>query len=156
MPDPVIMFDVRLQLAFMQEPDEELLDDEDEELANEPEEDPDPAEVLEAMQDAIPKDALSLGCLEYEIDHSPGLSWRIEDHFYLVPLKGEPYEWALIRITWDDNWSAYQWCQDAVGSGFSNPRDAGRMMVAELFNRWDDCEEGDAVSEARKDFVAGL
>jgi hypothetical protein len=148
MSKPVIEFNTAVDLPFMRSPESEDADDGDGERDREAE--------LEQMEGSLPDDAIALGSLEYEIDHSPGLSWRIEDHFYLVPLKGEPYEWALIRITWDDNWSAYQWCQDAVGSGFSNPRDAGRMMVTELFNRWDDCEEGDAVSEARKDFVAGL
>jgi hypothetical protein len=148
MSKPVIEFNTAVDLAFMRSSEFEDADDGDGERDREAE--------LEQMEGSLPDDAIALGSLEYEIDHSPGLSWRIEDHFYLVPLKGEPYEWALIRITWDDNWSAYQWCQDAVGSGFSNPRDAGRMMVAELFNRWDDCEEGDAVSEARRDFVAGL
>jgi hypothetical protein len=158
MSKPVIMFDVPLQLAFMQEPDDELLDDEDNELANEPEEDPDPAEVLEAMQDAIPKDALSLGSLEYELDHSPGLSWRIEDHFYLVPLKDDPYQWALIRITWDDNYGSYGWAAGAFGSGFRDAKEASRAMVFELFERWrkaEDDEDSPAIEE-RQSFLRRL
>jgi hypothetical protein len=148
MSKPLIDFTTTVELAFMRIHESDDAEDSDRERDREAE--------LEQMEGALPDDALDLGCLEYEVDHSPGLNWRIEDHFYLVPLKGESYDWALVRITWDDNWSAYQWCQDAVGSGFSSPRDAGRMMVTALFNRWNDCEEDDAVSEARKGFVARL
>jgi len=148
MPQPIVDFTATVELPFIRRQETEDANDGNGERDREAE--------LEQLEGALPDDVIDLGCLEYEIDHSPGLSWRTEDHFYLVPLRGESYEWALVRITWDDNWSAYQWCQDAVGSGFSSPRDAGRMMVTALFNRWKDCEDGDAVSEARKDFVAGL
>jgi hypothetical protein len=148
MSKPVIDFNTAVDLAFMRSSESEDADDSDGERDREAE--------LEQMEGALPDDAIALGCLEYEIDHSPGLSWRIEDHFYLVPLKGEKFDWALVRIAWDDNESLYQWCQDAVATGFKSPKEAGRKMVAALFNRWNDCEEGDAISEARKDFVAGL
>jgi len=152
MSKPVIDFNTAVDLPFMRSAESEDADDGDGDGDGERE-----AE-LEQMEGALPDDAIDLGCLEYELDHSPGLSWRTEDHFYLVPLKGEPYEWALIRITWDDNWSAYQWCQDAVGSGFRDAKEASRAMVFELFERWrkeEDDADNPAIDE-RKSFLRRL
>jgi hypothetical protein len=153
MPEPVISFYFNVNLPFMhkqQDGEEEVDSDDDDDRSVD--------EVLEQMEGALPDDAIDLGCLEYEIDHSPGLSWRIEDHFYLVPLKGEPYEWALIRITWDDNYGEYDWAVDAVGSGFSDAKEASRAMVFELFERWrkeEDDEDSPAIDE-RKSFLRRL
>jgi len=135
--------------------EEDEFDDEDEEAVDEDPEDPTSDEVLEQMQAAIPADAKSLGTLEYHLDHSPGLSWKIEDHFYLVPLKGEKYEWALIRITWDDNYGRYQWAEDSGGSGFGDARAAARAMVAAVFKSWGTEDDGVA-PDAQQEFLEGL
>lgn len=150
MPEPVISFDFNVNLPFMhkQQDGEEEVDSDDDDRSVD--------EVLEQMEAAVPKDAISLGTLGYDVDHSPGLSWKIENRFYLIPLHGEKYDWALIRITWDDNWGQYEWAEDAVGSGFDDPRSAARAMVAALFQRWGIDEEDAAESEAaeaRQEFL---
>ena len=84
MSKPLIDFTTTVELAFMRIHESDDAEDSDRERDREVE--------LEQMAGALPDDALDLVCLEYEVDHSPGLNWRIEDHFYLVPLKGEPYD----------------------------------------------------------------
>lgn len=93
-------------------------------------------EILEQMEEAVPKRAVLLGTVEEEIDHSPGLTWGVEDRYYLVPLQSRDYQWAIFRIRWDDNWSRYTWTGDARGAGFANAKDAGRMMIEALFTHW--------------------
>lgn len=156
MPEPVIVWNYRLDLPFMRKRRQEEVEAE-EECGREADDDDGPTddEVLEQMEAAVPEGAIALGTLEYHLDHSPGLSWKMEDHFYLIPLKGEKYDWALIRITWDDNWGQYEWVVDAVGSGFSDSRAAARTMVAALFERWGGKEDGEA-TKARRAFLEEL
>jgi len=154
MPVPIIVLNCGVDLPFMRTQEEEF-DEQEEDVADEDPEEPTSDEVLEQMQAAIPADAKSLGTLEYHLDHSPGLSWKIEDHFYLVPLQGEKYEWALIRITWDDNYGRYQWAEDAVGSGFGDARAAARAMVAAVLKSWGTEDEGVA-ADAQREFLEKL
>jgi hypothetical protein len=157
MPEPTVELDIELDLPFMREQeDEEPVDEEEVDGEDgDDDEEAEPEEVLERMQSAVPADAVSLGTLEYDIAHSPGLSWKIEDHFYLLPLRDAKYEWALVRITWDDNFGTYEWANDAVGSGFSDARAAARAMVAAVFESWTSEDDGEA-AEARSEFLNGL
>ena len=114
-------------LPFMQDPYADI----DEEV-----DPPDRLEILERMEGAVPERAVFLGTIEEEIDHSPGLTWAVEDHYYLVPLLSPEHQWAIVRIRWDDNWSRYTWTGDARGAGFANATDAGGAMVEALFTHW--------------------
>jgi hypothetical protein len=155
MPHPNIDLDDDARLPFMKSPygvaDEDDPAEGDEDAMDHP-------TALERMQDAIPPDAIELGCLEYEIDHSPGLSWRIEDHFYLIPINPAAGAWSVIRVTWDDNWGRYDWSKDATGKGFADAKDAARAMVKALFDRWhgDAEEEESPAAEARHAFLSRL
>ena len=154
MPEPIIVLNCGLDLPFMRTQEQDF-GDEAEDVADQSPDEPTSDEVLKQMQAVIPTDASSLGTLEYHLDHSPGLSWKIEDHFYLVPLRGAKYEWALIRITWDDNFGRYQWAEDAVGSGFGDARAAARAMVSAVFKSWD-AEDDGAASDAQQEFLKAL
>jgi hypothetical protein len=124
---PILNFD-DFSLPFMKNPYPEECGEEDENS--------DRIQIFETMENALPKSAIHIGSIENDVDHSPGLSWKIEDHYYLVPLRGKEFEWALFRITWDDNWGRYEWASDVRGSGFSDSKEAARVMVAAMFESW--------------------
>lgn len=158
MPQPNIDLDDDARLPFMKSPYGVADEDDHAEADESDEEEMDHPAALERMQDAIPPDAIELGCLEYEIDHSPGLSWRIEDHFYLIPINPAAGAWSVVRITWDDNYGRYDWCKDATGKGFADAKHAARTMVKALFDRWhgDTEEEESPAAEARHAFLRRL
>jgi len=145
-----INFEDNSKLPFMTSPYRDLTDEELENVDH-------PA-ALERMQAAIPPNATELGCLAYELDHSPGLSWRIEAHFYLVPNTQVKGSWFVVRIMWDDNWGNYQWSTDAMGSGYANADEAARSMMTALFEHWthEDEEEHDPAVAARREFLKRL
>ena len=88
-------------LEFMKvDPNDDAWDEEGEPIL-------DNDEILEQMLDVIPADALSLGSFEDEVDNFT--SWQTNDRYYVVPWKGEDFDWALFRISWDDNWGRFQW-----------------------------------------------
>jgi hypothetical protein len=91
---------------------------------------------LVAMQDQIPKECIFLGELNNEIDHSPGLSWAIEEYYYLMPWSSPEYDWALFRISWDDNWGRFEWTTDARIKGVTEPKKAARLMFQGLMDKW--------------------
>ena len=87
-------------------------------------------EILQAMEDLIPDDAIFIGSLNDEV--SNWTSWVIDDHFYLLPWKSDGFQWAFFRISWDDNWSKYEWEAISRISGVANDKEA----VRELFTHW--------------------
>jgi hypothetical protein len=94
------------------------------------------SEQLEQMQNQIPEDVRFLGEIGSEIDHSPGLTWETEDYYYLMPWKGTGHQWALFRISWDDNWGRYEWTSDARISDVEDPNEAARLMFKGLMDKW--------------------
>ena len=156
MPTPSIDLQDNVKLPFMKSPYRDLSDEELENV--------DHQAALERMRAAMPAEAIELGCLEYHLDHSPGLSWKIEDHFFLVSLSPKPGKWALIRIYWDDNWGSYKWSSDATGHGFTNADKAAKAMVKALFDSWTESEQApeedetqeDSAAEARRAFLKNL
>jgi hypothetical protein len=81
-------------------------------------------EQLEAMEELVPSRARFLGNLTNEIAHSPGLTWVIDDHYYLLPCEKNGYTWALFRIAWDDNWGRYEFQAEARIRGVTDPMEA--------------------------------
>jgi hypothetical protein len=105
------------------------------------------SEVLEQMQDQIPENVLFLGGLNNEVAHSPGLTWETQDYYYIMPWKGEEYDWAMFRISWDDNWGRYEWTSDVRIRGVANSDEAAREMFKGLMDRWGyDLSNGDQAS----------
>lgn len=125
----MIVFD-DFWLDFMADTDEADADDAEDSEEEDPV-DPDPMEILEKMQASLPKGAIELGVLEDMV--SNWTSWKIEVHYYLVPLLKQEHQWALVMIRWDDNWGRYEWESGARSSGFASAADAGRTMVRRLF-----------------------
>jgi hypothetical protein len=94
---------------------------------DEDEESPSKEEVLEAMQERIPANAIFIGSLNEEICN--WTSWELDDHFYLLPWKADGFEWALFRISWDDNWGRYEWEPISRISGVTEAKNAVRAMM---------------------------
>jgi hypothetical protein len=93
-------------------------------------------EKFEFMKGQVPKNSIFLGELDAGIDGSPGMSWIIEDYYYLMPWEGDEYDWALFRISWDDNWGRFDWTTSARIKGTTDSREASRLMFKGLMDSW--------------------
>jgi hypothetical protein len=112
-------------------------------------------EQLEALQDKVPAQCIYLGEINSELDHSPGLTWGIEDYYYLMPWEGPEYDWGLFRITWDDNWCNFGWSADARIKGVTDSKEAGRKLFTALMERWKyDLRKKE--NAAYRDFLRGI
>jgi len=93
------------------------------------------AEQLDAMESMVPRDCIFLGELIVGVGHA-AMEWQTEDRYYVSPWTGPDYQWALFRISWDDNWSRYDWSGDARIRGVDDPREAARKMFTGLMDLW--------------------
>jgi hypothetical protein len=99
------------------------------------EEEVDRDEVKDRMEVCIPGSAIYLGTVECEV--SNWTSWHIEDFYYLLPLSEGPFNWAMFRIIWDDNWSRWGWSFDARMKGCKDdPKSAAQQMLTALWGHW--------------------
>ena len=108
-------------------------DQDDESEDDEDEENPGPLskeDALEAMQDLIPSSVHHIGTVEDTAEN--WTSWLSEDHFYLIPWQGDDFQWALFRISWDDNWEKWEWESLARIPEVKDHREAALQM----FNGW--------------------
>jgi hypothetical protein len=119
-------------LSCMTDPDPRRRADCDEDE----EEERDHAAALAKMQGRVPKRAYSLGVLGHTLADRPGYTWRMEEHLYLVPLRGGDSRWGLLRISWDDNECFDQWLDGAQLSGVSDPKEAALALVLATFDQW--------------------
>lgn len=125
--------------------DDEEGEDEEEEYSRD--------DALDRMVSAIPANAVGIGTFSTEVEN--WTSWEISDRYYVIPWQGEEFDWALFRITWDDNWGRYQWEGCARVSGASDAREAGRLMVAALFEHWRiDVQNGE--NGSYKEFIESI
>jgi hypothetical protein len=119
-------FNLNLEKPVFTENDDELIDDEDyfQEIRNE-------------FIKYLPQNAFHLGTIDLVMDGSC-ISWNITDDYYLIKLENEAYDWALIRISWDDNWSQWNWCYDARIKGFQDePSEAAKIILISLWELWE-------------------
>lgn len=128
---PKVSFD-EFELPFSQtgHPDEKQ-----DQSESDDEDDGEGSEALEKMEALVPVEAVYLGLVDAEVDN--WRSWKIEDRFYIIRLQDSEYEWALFRITWDDNWERFEWSFDMRASGFETSKDAAKYMVKKLFENWE-------------------
>jgi hypothetical protein len=143
---PLINYD-DFELPFLVQWEEQQNDDATEDLSH--------AKQLEQMQDQIPENVLFLGGLNNEVAHSPGLTWETQDFYYIMPWMGEEYDWAMFRISWDDNWGRYEWTSDVRIRGVADSDEAAREMFKGLMDRWGyDLSNNDQASY--KEFLDGI
>src|SRR5687767_1181267 len=131
METPVLNFE-HFQLPFLMESgdlmgpdtanDDNDEDDEEDEEKEDGEEDEweeeDADLVKENMEDKVPNTAIFLGQVETEVRN--WTSWTIQDDYYILPLQDDEFDWALFRISWDDNLGGWDWSPDGRIKGCVN------------------------------------
>lgn len=90
--------------------------------------------LLRFLLDAVPADAIDLGQVTSLVAN--WTTWRIDDRFYLLRTPDGEFEWALFRITYDDNFEAYDWSGEVRASGFPDQDAALRAMLPAMFKSW--------------------
>lgn len=141
---PLPVVDLRdFECRFMKEPYPPVDEDSEVEITY------DHAKIFEKMENCLPKSAIPIGRLDDDIADRPCYSWKVEDHFYLLRLRGQEFEWALVRIHWDDNWGHYEWATDARGSGFKNAADAAHQLMRAVIKSWNMYEDDESYEPYR-------
>jgi hypothetical protein len=136
MEKPIINFD-EFDLSFLFVSTEVNKNEETPESDSELEDDEelDASEVKENMESSIPKEAIYIGGIDSEVEN--WTTWRIQDEYYIIALNDDMYDWALFRISWDDNWETWKWSFDARLKGLkSNYKEAARHMLLKLWEKW--------------------
>ena len=137
MKSPIINYD-EFDLQFSSISTEVNDNDENSESNSEMEDDEeqDASEIKENMEVSISKEAIFIGGIDSDVEN--WTSWSIKDEYYIIPLNDENYNWALFRISWDDNWGTWNWSFDARLSGHrSDPKEAAKYMMLRLWAKWD-------------------
>jgi hypothetical protein len=109
--------------------------DDSSENESDEDEEPDTDSAKEDMEVRIPESAKFLGSIETYVEN--WTSWKVHDDYYIIPLNEKDFDWALFRISWDDNFNKWDWSADARLKGFPNDhRAAGKIMLKELWKKW--------------------
>jgi hypothetical protein len=122
----------RFTLPFISECDSETADD----GADGADEDEPPAkeDVREEMESRIPSNAIFIGSTSDTVEN--WTTWEVDDHYYVIPWQGPEFDWAMFRISWDDNWGRYEWSCDARISDVPDGKVAAREMFTAVMARW--------------------
>lgn len=91
-------------------------------------------QALEDIENGLPTSVIKVGRFKDEVDNFT--SWQVEDHFFIYPWPNDKFDWALIRITWDDNWGRWGVGSCARIAGESDPLKAARRMLTALLAEW--------------------
>jgi hypothetical protein len=111
-------------------------------------------EVKDNMETNIPKEAIFIGNIDSEVGN--WTSWIVKDEYYIIPLNDEKYNWALFRISWDDNWETWNWSFDARLNGYSSDyRKAAKYVLLKLWEKWD-FDLNDKVNQPYIDLLNGV
>jgi len=62
-------------------------------------------EQFESLEARLPSGVCKIGSVTDEVDN--WRSWDCETHFYLIPVERGGFTYALVIISWDDNWEQY-------------------------------------------------
>lgn len=136
MEEPLISF-VEFELSFSSKSTEEVENEETSESHSEIEDDVelDASEVKENMESIIPQEAIFIGAINSEVEN--WTTWSIQDEYYIIPLNDVEYDWALFRLSWDDNWETWNWSFDARLRGYrSDFKEAAKYILLILWKRW--------------------
>ena len=133
MDKPILNFET-FELPFFIETKDHLIQGVSDDENEEEEEDTDM--VKENMESRIPSPAIYLGPVEGEVENGP-TTWITRDEYYIYPLQSEEYDWAVFRISWDDNWGRWQWSSDGRIKGLeASYKEAARLILYELWKQW--------------------
>ena len=90
---------------------------------------------IDVMLYATPKNALLLGRNRYTVDN--WRSWDADDLYFILPLENDDWDYALFRITWDDNYTCWAWTSDCRIKGeFKTIKKAALIMLSESWEKW--------------------
>ncbi len=81
--------------------------------------------------DRLPDSAWEVASFEDEVDHSPGVTWKIDITLFVLPLKGKLSGMALLELGWDDNWGRWEWrCPAAVSGSVTSELAEATLLAA--------------------------
>ena len=87
------------------------------------------------MESRIPESAIYLGTVETEVDHCT-TTWITRDDYYIYPLQDDEYEWAVFRISWDDNFGHWNWSPDGrIKDVGANYKVAAKLILLALWRQ---------------------
>ncbi len=88
---------------------------------------------LDMMQYRIPGEAIFINEFQDEVDN--WCSWMVEDYYYILPLDEGKFDWALFRISWDDNWGVFEW--ESIGRlrGWHDAWQAAHHLLRGIFRK---------------------
>ena len=94
-------------------------------------------DLKNSFKELLPELTLFLGSVEIDLDGSK-TSWKVDDSYFLIPYPDDNFDWALVRLSWDDNWEKFVWLYDARLKGYKNQANiAATTLVTKLFNHWE-------------------
>ena len=90
---------------------------------------------IDVMLNYTPENALLLGRNKYTVDN--WRSWDADDLYFILPLENDDWDYALFRITWDDNYTCWAWSSDCRIKGeFKTIKKAALIMLSESWKNW--------------------
>jgi hypothetical protein len=105
------------------------------ESENDIDEDFDIEEAKSQMEDILPNNAIRLGSIETEVEG--GISFDIYDDYYIIPISDLNFNYAVFRLSWDDNWEKWQWCCDArIESDIQDINMLSKLFLEKLWDHW--------------------
>ena len=107
------------------------VEEEDEDAEN----DVDSSEERERMEKRIPTEAIYLGTLQNEVEN--WTTWENNDEYYLIKLQDSDFDWALFRLSWDDNWREWNFTGDAKLKSYDLASSiAARFLLEHVWSKW--------------------
>ena len=92
-------------------------------------------EAKSQMEDILPNNAIRLGSIETEVEG--GISFDIYDDYYIIPISDLNFNYAVFRLSWDDNWEKWQWCCDArIESDIQDINMLSKLVLEKLWDHW--------------------
>jgi hypothetical protein len=82
-------------------------EDEDEDEDESEEEYLDRDDVRDSEESRLPVGAELLASFSDEVEN--WTTWELESYFYLCPIPGHVNSYALVILSWDDNWERWDW-----------------------------------------------
>jgi hypothetical protein len=101
---------------------------------------------LEAMRERLPTETIYLGEVNSEVHN--WTSWELDDHVYLIPWQEDGFQWALFRISWDDNWGRYDSEPLARIRDTADAKTAAKKIISHWLRRC--CIQGGVARAYRK------
>ena len=106
------------------------------ESENDIDEDFDIEESKSQMEDILPNNAIRLGSIETEVEG--GISFDIYDDYYIIPISDLNFNYAVFRLSWDDNWEKWNWCFDArIESDIQYINILSKLVLEKLWDHWE-------------------